>query len=119
MGINTFDFINFIGVRFLTLPRVTRYFPKSTMKRMFASVFVILVSLPIAAFACGGGDCSMDLPPPQVPAPGPVENLLGALADHTGLFAGLALAAIVGFVVSRQRKLLETKSAAPFSSPAS
>lgn len=89
------------------------------MKRIFASVFIALVSMPIAAFACGGGDCSMDLPPPQVPAPGPVENLLSALSEHTGLFAGLALAAIVGFVVSRQRKLLEAKSAAPLSSPVS
>lgn len=88
------------------------------MKRILASVFMSLVSLPIAAFACGGGDCSMDLPPPQVPAPGPVENFLGTLSEHTGLFAGLALAAIVGFAVSRQRKLLETKSAAPLSSPA-
>ena len=89
------------------------------MKRIFASVFATLVSLPIATFACGGGDCSMDLPPPQVPAPGPVENLLSALSEHTGLFAGLALAAIVGYVVSRQRKLLETKSAGPLGSPAS
>lgn len=79
------------------------------MKKIFAFVFVALVS-PLAAFACGGGDCSMDLPAPQVPAPGPVENLLGALSEHTGLFAGLAFAAIVGYVVSRQRKLLETKS---------
>ena len=89
------------------------------MKRIFASFFVTLVSLPIGAFACGGGDCSMDLPPPPVPAPGPVENLLSMLSEHTGLFAGLALAAIVGYVVSRQRKLLETKSAAPLSSPVS
>lgn len=89
------------------------------MKRIFASVVVALVSLPMASFACGGGDCGgMDLPPPEVPAPGPVENLLSALSDHAGLFAGLALAAIIGFVVSRQRKLLETKSAAPLNSPA-
>ncbi len=85
------------------------------MKRIFASLFVALVSLPIASFACGGGaDCDgMDLPPPEVAAPGPVENLIGSLSDHAGLFAGLALAAIIGFVVSRQRKLLETGSAAP------
>jgi hypothetical protein len=89
------------------------------MKKVFASILVSLVSLPLAAFACGGGDCSMDLPAPQVPAPGPVENLLGILSEHTGLFAGLTLAAIVGLVVSRQRKLLETRSAAPLSSPAS
>ncbi len=103
----------------LTIRRSARYVPKSVMKRIFASGFVALVSLPLAGFACGGGDCSMDLPAPQVPAPGPVENLLGALSEHTGLFAALAFAAIVGFVVSRQRKLLETKSAAPLSSPAS
>jgi hypothetical protein len=49
-----------------------------------------------------------------VPVPGPLENVIGALSEHTGLFAGLALAAIVGgFVLSRQGKLLETKSAAP------
>lgn len=89
------------------------------MKRIFASVFVALVTLPLAGFACGGGDCSMDLPAPQMPAPGPVENLLSMLSEHTGFFAGLALAAIVGFVLSRQRKLIETKSAAPLSSPAS
>ena len=89
----------------------------SSMKRIFASVFAALVSLPVAAFACGGGDCSMDLPPPEVPAPGAVENLLSSLSEHSGLFAGLALAAIFGFVVARQRKLLETKSANPSFAP--
>jgi len=84
------------------------------MKKIFASAFVALVSFPIASLACGDKDCSMDLPPPPVPVPGPVENLMSALSEHTGLFAGLALAAIVGgFIVSRQRKLLETKSVAP------
>lgn len=80
------------------------------MKKILASLVVTLVGLPLTDFACGGGDCSMDLPAPQVPAPGPVENLLGAISDHTGLFAGLALAAIVGYAISRQRKLLATKS---------
>ncbi len=83
------------------------------MKRIFASAFVTLVSLPVAGFACGGGDCSMDLPPPEVPAPTTVENLLSALSQHTGLFAAMALAAIIGVAVSRQRRLLETKTAAP------
>ncbi len=55
----------------------------------------------------------MDLPPPPVPVPGQVENAMRSLSEHTGLFAGLALAAIFGFMVSRQRKLLETKSSAP------
>jgi hypothetical protein len=137
MGSNDFDFIRLIRARCLLVitivlpgePHFTtvclttrssaRYVPKPVMKRIFASVFVAVVSLPLAAFACGGGDCSMDLPPPRVPAPGPVENLLSTLADHTGLFAGLALAAIVGYAVSRQRKLLATKSATPLGSPAS
>ncbi len=84
------------------------------MKRIFFSIIVALVSLPIAGFACGGGDCSMDLPPPEIPTPGPVENLISALSAHGGLFAGMALAAIIGgVVVSRQRKLLATKSVAP------
>lgn len=85
------------------------------MKRIFSAILLALVSLPIASFACGGGgDCDgMVLPPPEVPAPGPVENLISSLADHMGLFAGLALAAIIGFAVSRQRKLLETGSPAP------
>ncbi len=83
------------------------------MKRIFAPAFVALVSLPIPGFACGGGDCSMDLPPPEVPAPTTVENLMNSFSEHTGLFAGLAVAAIFGFIVSRQRKLLETKSSAP------
>ncbi len=83
------------------------------MKRIFASVFATLASLPIVSFACGGGDCSMDLPAPEVPAPGPVENVLSALSDHSGLFAGLMLAGMVAVIISRQRRLLETKSAAP------
>ena len=84
------------------------------MKKIFSFLVLTLVSLPLSGFACGGNDCSMDLPPPPVPAPGPVENLIGSLSDHSGLFAGMALAAIVGGVlVSRQRKLLATKSAAP------
>ncbi len=53
----------------------------------------------------------MDLPPPEVPAPGAVENMLRSLSENAGLFAGLAIAAVFGFVVARQRKLLETKSA--------
>lgn len=84
------------------------------MKKIFSSIVVALVSLPISGFACGGGDCSMDLPPPEIPAPGPVENLISALSAHSGLFAGMMLATIIGGVVySRQRKLLATKSAAP------
>ncbi len=55
----------------------------------------------------------MDLPPPEVPAPTTVENLLSSLSDHSGLFLGIALAAIIGFAVSRPGKLLATKSAAP------
>ena len=82
------------------------------MKRIFSSVVAGLV-FPIAAFACGGGDCSMDLPPPEVPAPGPVENVLSALADHSGLFAAMALATIIVVAVSRQRRLLVTKSSTP------
>lgn len=84
------------------------------MKKIFASISLALLSFPLAAFACGGGDCSgMELPPPTVPAPGPVESLLGALSDHAGLFAALTLAAAIGFALSRQRKLLATKSSAP------
>jgi len=84
------------------------------MKKLFSSIVVALSSLPVLGFACGGGDCSMDLPPPPVPAPGPVENLISALSAHSGLFAGMALAAIIGGVlVSRQRKLLAMKSVAP------
>ncbi|MFN2476325.1 MAG: hypothetical protein ABR526_08300 [Chthoniobacterales bacterium] len=87
------------------------------MKRIFAAIIGTLVSLPISGFACGGGDCSMDLPPPEVPAPTTAENVMGALSAHQGLFAAIALAAILAVVVSRQRKLLETKSAAPLGSP--
>ncbi len=84
------------------------------MKKIFASIFLALLSFPIAGFACGGGDCSgMELPPPTVPAPGPVENLGAALSDHAGLLAGLALAAVLGVALARQRKLLATKSNAP------
>ena len=60
----------------------------------------------------------MDLPPPEVPAPTTVENLVSSLSAHQGLFAALALAAILAVVLSRQRKLLETKSAAPLIRPA-
>lgn len=88
------------------------------MTRFLTSAVVTLMALPITTFACGGGDCSMDLPPPPVQVPGPVENLLGVLSDHIGLFAGLALATIVGYAISRQRKLLATKSAAPLGTAA-
>ncbi len=87
------------------------------MTKIFASLFVAFVSLPVASFACGGGDCSMDLPPPPVPVPGPVENAVAALSEHSGLFAALALAAIVGIALARQRKLVETRSTAPLTSP--
>jgi len=87
------------------------------MKRMLASLVGTLASLPVVGFACGGGDCSMDLPPPEVPAPTTVENLMSSLSAHQGLFAALALGAILAVVVSRQRKLLETKSAAPLGNP--
>ncbi|CAN5431676.1 hypothetical protein BH18VER1_BH18VER1_13890 [soil metagenome] len=87
------------------------------MKRIFASLFVSLLSFPIAGFACGGGDCSMDLPPPEVPVPGPVENLISSFSEHNGLFAGMALAAVVAVAPARQRQLLETKSAAPLIRP--
>lgn len=83
------------------------------MKKIFASAFVALLSFPIAGFACGGGDCSgMELPPPEVPAPGPTEQLLGAAADHAGLIASCLLATALVIAFSRQRKLLATKSAA-------
>ncbi len=88
------------------------------MNKIFASLFVAVVSFPIASFACGGGDCSMDLPPPPVPIPGPVENAIAALSEHAGLFVGVALAAIIGGVLARQRKLVETRSVAPLNSPA-
>ncbi len=55
----------------------------------------------------------MDLPPPEVPGPTTVENLLNSLSDHTGLFAAVALAAIIGLAIARQGKLLATKSSAP------
>ena len=107
--------------RALTIKGPERYALRSVMgvnyfmKRIFASLFVALVSFPVAGLACGGGgDCDgMVLPPPEVPAPGPAENLLSSLTDHAGLLAGMALAALIGYVVSRQRKLLETGSAAP------
>ena len=85
------------------------------MKKIFASLFVTLVSFPVAGFACGGGgDCDgMVLPPPEVPAPGPAENLLSSISDHAGFLAGVALAALIGYVISRQRKLLDTGSAVP------
>lgn len=81
------------------------------MKKIFAAIVVELVTSPFAAFACGGGDCSgMELPPPPVPVPGPVENLLSALSDHAGLFAGCALAMALAFGFARQRKLIATKA---------
>ncbi|MDQ6622070.1 MAG: hypothetical protein M3Y86_01110 [Verrucomicrobiota bacterium] len=54
----------------------------------------------------------MELPPPEVAVPGPAEQVLGALSDHAGLFAGCALAAALAFAFARQRKLIATKSAA-------
>lgn len=85
------------------------------MKRIFSSVFLAFLSLPMASFACGGGgDCDgMVLPPPEVAAPGPVATILSSLSEHSGLFAGLAIAGLIGIAVSRQVKLLETKSVAP------
>lgn len=84
------------------------------MKKIFAAVSVALVTLPIATFACGGGDCSgMELPPPPVPTPGPMENLLGVLSDHAGLAAGIALAALLAALASRLGKPEAAGSAAP------
>lgn len=84
------------------------------MKRIFSSVSLALLSFPIAGLACAGGDCSgMELPPPTVPTPGSMENLLGALSDHAGLFAGLFLAVAMGIALFRQRKLLATQSSTP------
>ena len=83
------------------------------MKRIFFSIVFALASHPLSAFACGAGDCSMDLPPPEVPAQTTVENLLNSLSDHTGLFAAMALAAIICLAIARQGKLLATKSSAP------
>ena len=59
----------------------------------------------------------MDFPPPGVPTPTTVENLISSLSAHQGLFSALALAAILAVVVSRQRKLLETMSVAPLGNP--
>lgn len=85
------------------------------MKQIFASLFVALATFPAASFACGGGgDCGgMELPPPPVPVPGPMENLLGVLSDHAGLTVGLMLAALLGALVARQRKLVGISSAPP------
>jgi hypothetical protein len=84
------------------------------MKKIFAAFFVTLVTFPIAGFACGGGDCSgMELPPPPVPPPGPMDNLASALSDHAGLATGLVLAGILAVLAARQRKLVEIASAAP------
>ena len=84
------------------------------MKKIFAVFFVTLVTLPIASFACGGSDCSgMELPPPPVPPPGPMEHLVNVLSDHAGLAAGLILAGLVAALVARQRKLEGIGSAAP------
>ena len=82
------------------------------MKKICAAFFVTLVTLPIASFACGGSDCSgMELPPPPVPLPGPMEHLANVLSDHAGLGAGLVLAGLLAALVARQRKLIG--SAAP------
>ena len=85
------------------------------MKKIFASFFVTLVTFPISSFACGGGgDCGgMDLPPPPVSPPGPMDHLASVLSDHAGLAAGLALAGLLAALVARQRKLVEIGSAAP------
>ena len=84
------------------------------MKKILAAFLVTLVTLPIASLACGGGDCSgMDLPPPPIPRPGPMDSLLGVLSDHAGLTAGLVLAALLAALAARQRKLEGITSAAP------
>ena len=84
------------------------------MKKICAAIFVTLVTFPIAGFACGGGDCSgMELPPPPVPPPGPMDHLANVLSDHAGLLAGLALAALIAAVFSRPRKWVGIGSAAP------
>ena len=82
------------------------------MKKISASILPALFMFPIVACACGGGDCSMDLPAPEVPAPGTVEQTVNALSAHSGLFAAMAIIAIGGIVFSRQRRLLATKSVA-------
>ena len=84
------------------------------MKKIFAAFFVTLVTFPIASFACAGGDCGgMELPPPPVPPPGPMDHLVNVLSDHAGLAAGIALAGLLAALVARQRKLVEIGSAAP------
>ena len=84
------------------------------MKKVFASLFVALATFPIRTFACGGGDCSgMELPPPPVPTPGPMENLLGVLSNHAGLFAGVALAALIAAILARPGKIEAARPAAP------
>lgn len=85
------------------------------MKKIFAVLFVALATFPVASYACGGGsDCGgMELPPPPVPTPGPMENLLGVLSNHAGLTAGLVLAALLAALAARQRKLEGISSAAP------
>lgn len=84
------------------------------MKKVFAALFVALTTLPLCTFACGGGDCSgMELPPPPVPVPGPMENLLGVLSNHAGLMAGLGLAALIAALLARTRKLEGAQPAAP------
>lgn len=85
------------------------------MRKIFAAFFVALATSPVASFACGGGsDCGgMELPPPPVPVPGPMENLLGVLSDHAGLTAGLVLAALLAILAARQRKSEGIGSAAP------
>ncbi|MEO5722139.1 MAG: hypothetical protein ABIR71_11795 [Chthoniobacterales bacterium] len=84
------------------------------MKKFIASLSVALVTLPVAGFACGGGDCSgMELPAPPAPEPGAVENVVSVLSDNAGLTAGLVLAALVGYAIARQRKALEATSRGP------
>lgn len=87
------------------------------MKKLFASVAVALVALPLVSFGCGGGDCTMDLPPPEVPIPSPVDNLVRLVTDHTGALVSLALAAILVSVAARPRKLLAAESITPLNSP--
>ncbi|MDQ6656230.1 MAG: hypothetical protein M3Y80_10505 [Verrucomicrobiota bacterium] len=90
------------------------------MKKFLASTTVALLSLPVAAFACGGGDCSgMELPPPPVPAPPhpQVDALLSSLSQHLGFFISLGLAAAIGLVIARRPKLLATKTAVALGTP--
>lgn len=84
------------------------------MRKIFAAVSVALVTLPIATFACGGGDCGgMELPPPPAPTPGAMDNLLGLLSGHAGLMTGIALAALLAALAARRNKPQAAGSAAP------